>query len=35
LKGVGHFAPWQAPHAIADALAPFLGAGFPATGAPS
>ena len=35
LKGVGHFAPWQAPHAVADALAPFLGAGFPATGAPS
>ena len=35
LKGVGHFAPWQAPHAIADALAPFLGASFLATGAPS
>jgi len=35
LKGVGHFAPWQAPQAVADALAPFLGAGFPATGARS
>ncbi len=26
LTGVGHFAPWQAPQAVADALAPFLGA---------
>ena len=24
LKGVGHFAPWQAPDAVADALRPFL-----------
>jgi pimeloyl-ACP methyl ester carboxylesterase len=24
LKGVGHFAPWQAPQAVADALQPFL-----------
>ncbi|MGI8931633.1 MAG: alpha/beta fold hydrolase [Sphingomicrobium sp.] len=26
LAGVGHFAPWQAPGQVADALAPFLGA---------
>ena len=26
LAGVGHFAPWQAPDRVADALAPFLGA---------
>jgi pimeloyl-ACP methyl ester carboxylesterase len=26
LKGVGHFAPWQAPQAVADALLPFLAA---------
>ncbi|MBA3667147.1 MAG: alpha/beta fold hydrolase [Sphingomonas sp.] len=25
LKGVGHFAPWQAPDQVAAALAPFLG----------
>ncbi|MEO6112843.1 MAG: alpha/beta hydrolase [Sphingomicrobium sp.] len=25
LNGVGHFAPWQAPGQVADALAPFLG----------
>ena len=25
LTGVGHFAPWQAPDKVADALAPFLG----------
>ena len=25
LTGVGHFAPWQAPGKVADALAPFLG----------
>lgn len=25
LKGVGHFAPWEAPDKVADALAPFLG----------
>jgi len=24
LKGVGHFAPWEAPDKVADALAPFL-----------
>ena len=24
LKGVGHFAPWEAPDQVADALAPFL-----------
>jgi pimeloyl-ACP methyl ester carboxylesterase len=35
LKGVGHFAPWQAPQAVADALAPFLAATIAATGAPS
>ena len=35
LKGVGHFAPWQAPQAVADALAPFLEAAQVATGAPS
>ncbi|MEO5808830.1 MAG: alpha/beta hydrolase [Sphingomicrobium sp.] len=28
LKGVGHFAPWEAPDAVADALGPFLGAPF-------
>ena len=32
LKGVGHFAPWEAPQAVADALAPFLAAAAPATG---
>ena len=26
LKGVGHFAPWEAPRQVADALRPFLGA---------
>jgi len=25
LKGVGHFAPWQAPERVAEALRPFLG----------
>jgi pimeloyl-ACP methyl ester carboxylesterase len=35
LKGVGHFAPWQAPAAVADALLPFLEAAQLATGAPS
>ena len=35
LKGVGHFAPWQAPQAVADALAPFLAASLLATGARS
>jgi len=25
LKGVGHFAPWEAPQSVADALLPFLG----------
>jgi pimeloyl-ACP methyl ester carboxylesterase len=25
LEGVGHFAPWQAPDRVADALSPFLG----------
>ena len=41
LKGVGHFAPWQAPQAVAAALLPFLDAApfLPtpqaATGAPS
>jgi pimeloyl-ACP methyl ester carboxylesterase len=35
LKGVGHFAPWQAPQAVAAALAPFLGASEAAKGAPS
>ena len=25
LKGVGHFAPWQAPERVAEALGPFLG----------
>lgn len=25
LKGVGHFAPWEAPDKVAEALAPFLG----------
>jgi pimeloyl-ACP methyl ester carboxylesterase len=24
LKGVGHFAPWQAPAQVAEALRPFL-----------
>ena len=27
LKGVGHFAPWEAPDQVADALRPFLSAG--------
>lgn len=27
LKGVGHFAPWEAPDQVADALAPFLAGG--------
>ena len=35
LKGVGHFAPWQAPRQVAAALAPFLAARQAATGAPS
>ena len=35
LKGVGHFAPWQAPRAVADALLPFLRSTRAATGAPS
>ncbi|HXG98796.1 MAG TPA: alpha/beta fold hydrolase [Sphingomicrobium sp.] len=34
LKGVGHFAPWQAPDAVAGALLPFLEAGLGARGAP-
>ena len=24
LKGVGHFAPWEAPDQVAEALKPFL-----------
>ena len=35
LKGAGHFAPWQAPQAVADALLPFLAASQAAKGAPS
>ena len=35
LGGVGHFAPWQAPQAVADALLPFLESSQAATGAPS
>ena len=35
LKGVGHFAPWQAPDRVAAALAPFLAASEAATGARS
>ena len=35
LKDVGHFAPWQAPAAVASALRPFLAASQLATGAPS
>ncbi len=35
LVGVGHFAPWEAPEAVAAALAPFLAGGKAATGAPS
>lgn len=35
LKGVGHFAPWQAPQRVADALAPFLAGHQAATGAPA
>jgi pimeloyl-ACP methyl ester carboxylesterase len=35
LAGVGHFAPWQAPDRVADALLPFLGGTLLATGAPS
>lgn len=35
LKGVGHFAPWQAPRQVAAALGPFLGGARAATGAPS
>lgn len=35
LKGVGHFAPWEAPEAVAAALAPFLAEAHAATGAPS
>jgi pimeloyl-ACP methyl ester carboxylesterase len=35
LKGVGHFAPWQAPRQVAAALRPFLEAAQLATGAPS
>jgi pimeloyl-ACP methyl ester carboxylesterase len=26
LTGVGHFAPWEAPDQVADALTPFLAA---------
>ena len=33
LKGVGHFAPWQAPDRVAAALEPFLAASEAATGA--
>ncbi len=32
LPGVGHFAPWEAPEAVAEALAPFLAGGAAATG---
>lgn len=35
IKGVGHFAPWQAPDQVAAALLPFLAASQAATGAPS
>jgi pimeloyl-ACP methyl ester carboxylesterase len=35
LTGVGHFAPWQAPAAVAAALLPFLELSQAATGAPS
>lgn len=35
LNGVGHFAPWEAPDAVAGALAPFLAGARAATGAPS
>jgi pimeloyl-ACP methyl ester carboxylesterase len=35
LKGVGHFAPWEAPRQVAAALGPFLAAARPATGSPS
>ena len=35
LKGVGHFAPWQAAGRVAAALLPFLAASELATGAPS
>ena len=35
LKGVGHFAPWQAPEQVAGALTPFLAASEAATGAPT
>lgn len=35
LPGVGHFAPWEAPDRVAEALAPFLAASNAATGAPA
>jgi pimeloyl-ACP methyl ester carboxylesterase len=35
LKGVGHFAPWEAPRMVAAALGPFLEAARAATGSPS
>jgi len=35
LKGVGHFAPWEAPRQVAAALGPFLEAARPATGSPT
>jgi pimeloyl-ACP methyl ester carboxylesterase len=35
LKGVGHFAPWEAPEQAAVALGPFLAANRAATGRPS
>ena len=35
LKGVGHFAPWEAPRQVAAALGPFLEDARPATGSPS
>ena len=34
LSGVGHFAPWEAPDQVAEALIPFL-AGQPAATAPA
>ena len=35
LPDVGHFAPWEAPDAVADALRPFLAGEAAATGSPS
>ena len=35
LKGVGHFAPWQAPDRVAEVLTPFLAGPQAATGAPT